>query len=431
MKVGYIGLGAMGGELALQLVGKTDLSVFDLNGQAVNRMVAAGAKSFPTAAALAENSDVIILCLPRSQDVEQVLFGLDGVAQSLSAGKVVIDQTSGIPAMTARMAARLSEIGVYMIDAAIAGGVGAAQVGRATFMGSGVYEAWSRALPILQKMTPNVYRCSDRVGDGQAMKLVNNAIGAGYRIASLELAALGRKFGLPLKTISARLNAGSAINFTTRGMIAALLEGRRTINFSMPLMVKDLNASLAMAASCGASLPLTAAARAVMQITISLMGKETSVEDIIPTVERLSDVEFMSVSTIPVVAPPEGETPESLLATIEQAVEICNWLVVWECAAMGAAFGLSYHAMSTILNAGSAWSAAAEHLLGDIARGEKSILPLSLREATNNLHHISYFAMLVGIPAILPHAALATIESARRQFGDAANSGHVASLFGL
>ena len=430
MKVGYIGLGAMGGALASRLLGKVELSVFDLNSVAVAQMVAAGSQAAESASALAAACDVIFLCLPRSADVEQTIFGPHGLAVGLTAGKLVIDQTSGIPAVTAGITKCLAAKGIHMIDAPVAGGVPAAKAGTVTIMGSGTDEAWAIAEPVMQHISPKIYRCSDRVGDGQAMKLVNNAIGAGYRVSTLEIAALGRKFGLPLKDIADRLNAGAAINFTTRGMLAALVEGRSTTNFSMVLMVKDMNEALLLGAAAGVAAPLTAAARSMMQTCVNLVGKNASVEDIIPTTEKLSGVPLTSELLDPLIAVPNGETLERVSAAIERAVELCNQIVVGECAAIGAGFGLTPGTMSTVLNAGSAWSKASERLLPDMAQGEVANLPGSFIEMATNLRLISRLAMLAGVPAVLPQAALAVVETARRQFGDSANPGRLASMFG-
>jgi 3-hydroxyisobutyrate dehydrogenase len=211
----------MGGALAVRLLGRADLTVLDLNPAAVDRMVATGGKRADSAAALGRQTDVL-LCLPRSSDVKRAVFGAGGLAEGLSPGKLVIDRTSGFPAVTAGIARRLAALGVAMADASVAGGVPAAKAGWVTGMGSGPSDAWVTAETVLRKISPKGFHCSDRVGDGQAMKLVNNAIGAGYGVATLELAALGRRFDLGLREISDRLNAGVAIKVTTDGMLAAL-----------------------------------------------------------------------------------------------------------------------------------------------------------------------------------------------------------------
>jgi len=271
-------------------------------------------------------------------------------------------------------------MGVGMVDAPVAGGVPAAKAGSVTVMGSGPGAAWATAATVLRKISPKVYRCSDRVGDGQAMKLVNNAMGAGYRVSTLELAALGRKLGLGLGEISDRLNAGTAINFTTKGMLAALVEGRSTTDFSMALMVKDLNEALALAAGAGVPCPMVAAARSIMQTALNLLGSDAKLDDIIPTTEKLAAVSLTGPAVDGAEKLPDGETPESLAATIERAVDICTQVVVCEWVAVGAGFGLPTAAMAAVINAGSAWSSASERILPALAKGTEPVVPGSLGE---------------------------------------------------
>ena len=225
LRIGYLGLGAMGGALSAHLAKVFDLTVFDRSSEAMAPLVALGAKAAGSPAELARSCDVIILCLPRTSDVQDALFAQGGLAEGLAAGKLLIDQTSGVPEQTKAIAEKLASMSVSMLDAPVSGGIPAAQSGTVTIIASGPDDAWAIAEPVLAAMTKNVFRCSDRVGDGQALKLVNNAIGAGYRMATLELVALGCKLGLELSDLVDALNAGQAANFTSRNMLAGLAWG--------------------------------------------------------------------------------------------------------------------------------------------------------------------------------------------------------------
>ena len=184
MRIGYVGLGAMGGALSAHLAKAFDLTVFDRNPRAMAALIALGAKAARSTAELARSCDVILLCLPRSSDVQDAIFGPDGLAEGFGPGKLVIDQTSGVPAITNAIAERLTAVGVALLDAPVSGGIPAAQSGAVTIIASGPGAAWTIAEPVLKAMTQKVFHCSERPGDGQALKLVNNAIGAGYRIAT-------------------------------------------------------------------------------------------------------------------------------------------------------------------------------------------------------------------------------------------------------
>ena len=129
MKVDYVGLGAMGGSLARRLVKTHKLIVYDLNPTALATFKELGATIAATPSELARLSDIVMLCLPRSSDVEQAIFGAHGIAQGLRKGQVVIDQTSGEPLRTIEFARELGEQGALLMDAPLSGGIPAAQNG--------------------------------------------------------------------------------------------------------------------------------------------------------------------------------------------------------------------------------------------------------------------------------------------------------------
>lgn len=134
MNIGYIGLGALGGQLARRFLQDHQLTVWDINATATRELAELGARGAPTATELATRSDVIFLCLPRSADVKHVVFGPDGLAAGLTPGKLVIDQTSGMPEETRETAAALSYSGVLMMDAAVSASPQIVPTGTATLM---------------------------------------------------------------------------------------------------------------------------------------------------------------------------------------------------------------------------------------------------------------------------------------------------------
>lgn len=415
-KIGYLGLGAMGGALSAHLAKGHDLVVTDRNPAAVQALVSQGASAARSAAELARACDIILLCLPRTSDVRDALFSAGGLAEGLAAGKIVIDQTSGNPGQTAAIAADLAAEGILMLDAPVSGGIPAAQAGKVTIIASGPDEAWVRAEPILNAMSDKVFRCSKRVGDGQALKLVNNAIGAAYRMATLELVALGRKAGLGLAPMVAALNAGPGANFTTRNMLVGLVEGRSTTNFALSLMVKDLNEALAMGAATSSAMPMSAGARSLMQMGLHLIGKNAKLDDVIQLTERLSGTALVGEQT---------EAAEGLFSQIELGVVACNTIAVSECLAMGKKFGLTGPEMARILNVGSAWSAVSEDILPALARDDAPPLRWTLRDAETALVALSVEAAVHGVSLSMPHIALAFVQDAICRLGWEASLGRL------
>lgn len=415
-KIGYLGLGAMGGALSSHLTKGHNLVVLDRNPAAVAALVAQGASAAASAADLARKCDIIILCLPRTSDVRDALFAPGGLVEGLSPGKLIIDQTSGNPGQTAAIAADLGTRGVLMLDAPVSGGIPAAQAGKVTIIASGPDAAWTRAEPVLNAMSDKVFRCSPRVGDGQALKLVNNAIGAGYRMATLELVALGRKAGLGLATLVAALNAGPGANFTSRNMLVGLVEGRSTTNFALSLMVKDLNEALALGAATGSAMPMTAGARSLMQMGLHLLGQNAKLDDVIPLTERLSGATLVGEETAP---------DATLLPQIELAVVVCNLIAVAECVSMGLRFGLPRTEMARILNVGSAWSAVSAEILPAMAQVRAAALPWTLQEAEAALAALTLQAATLGIPLSMPQTALAFVQDTRTRLGADASLGQL------
>ena len=160
-------------------------------------------------------------------------------------------------------------------------------------MASGPDAAWATAEPVLRNMSTKVLRCGLRVGDGQALKLLTNGIGACYRLGTLELAALWRKFGLPLKDFVSALNNSDGANFTSRNMMVGMVERRSTTNFAMALMVKDLNAALRLGTHTQYPTRLFATARGLMQSGIGLFGEASKLDDVIALTERLASITFV------------------------------------------------------------------------------------------------------------------------------------------
>lgn len=297
MNVGYVGLGAMGGALARRLVSDYSLFVWDLNKKAVDTLVAPGARTVDTLAELGRQCEIVILCLPKSSDVEKVVFGPGGLVEGLSAGKIVIDQTSGIPSQTAAFAERLARLGVALMDAPVAGGVPSALAGSVTIMTSGPDDVFARVEQVLTAISPKVYRASQRVGDGQAVKLINNTMNAGYRFATLELAALGRRLGLSLRAMTNALNQGWARNYSSRQLLPAVVEKRSSADFALALMVKDLNQTLSLATEFGVPMPISNLARGLLQLGLNTTGEDARLDDVVPFMEAVTKTRYSDVAS--------------------------------------------------------------------------------------------------------------------------------------
>jgi 3-hydroxyisobutyrate dehydrogenase len=353
---------------------------------------------------LAGQCDVVILCLPRSSDVGDLLFGADGIAEHLGTGNLVIDQTSGVPSLTIDFARRLGERNVLFMDAPVSGGIPAAQNRSVTIIASGPDAAWERGKTILEELSSKSLRCGHRVGDGQALKLFTNAIGACYRLATLELVALGRIFGLPLTDIVSALNEGKGANFTSRNMLVGLVEGRSTTNFSMALMVKDLNGALDLGAGLSSAMPLTATARGLMQSAISLFGQQARLDDVIRLTETLSSVSLAGENSQTFVARPSSLTAADLSVVLARAAAASNVIAVIEGVEVARKFGLPVADIARVIASGSAWCQIASPLLSAIAAGGPAIGAYETERQA--LETAAQLAATASLPFIMPGIAL-------------------------
>ena len=312
MNIGYIGLGSMGGALARHLVGKYSLTVWDLNTAACAAFKDLGATVAPTAAELARLCDIVLLCLPRSSDVHKLMFSPGGLAEGLSAGKLVVDQTSGVPGETVAIARTLAERGIDMIDAPVSGGVVGAAAGTITIMASGPQAQYDRAVPVLSTISSNVFRCGERVGDGQAMKLVNNLLSAGCRLATLEIVAMGKKQGLSLATMVNVINKASGRNRTTKVTLQGLVDGNPAVaNFAMALMLKDVSQSADLGMACGVPTTMANIVRGLLQIGVNTLGHDAQFDRVMELMESMAET---TIADAPGSTPAQPSTTDGTAA---------------------------------------------------------------------------------------------------------------------
>jgi len=380
MHIGYIGLGAMGGQLARRLLETYPLTVWDLSREAVAELEKHGASAAASAAAMARRCDVVVVCLPRSADVRQIISEPEGLAQGLSAGMLIIDQTSGTPAETSRIAAELAARGVAMIDAPVSGNPAIVVAGRHSVMASGPDDSYEMALPILQTLSPNLFRCGTRVGDGQAVKIVNNALNASTRLALLEVVATARKMGLSVEAITDAINNGSGRCHPSMMMLPALIEGRSWSNFRLALQLKDVSQAISLGFECGVPMPISNITRGLLQIGINRFGNDARLADVVPMIEQFAGTRL--VEGEPVAFPPPsasasreaaqsskdtGATDVAIL--LDAVMADCNRAIACECAALAFKFGLKRDAMARAINRSSGWSAAFERIMQVLACG--------------------------------------------------------------
>jgi 3-hydroxyisobutyrate dehydrogenase len=283
----------MGGALARRLIGSHELCVWDLSTASMAAFNALDVPCASSATELARRCDIVVLCLPRTADVRKLLFDAGGLVKGLSRGTLVIDQTSGVPHETSGIAEELLAHGVTLIDAPVSGGISGAAAGTIAIMVSGPDEACERALPVLNSISNNVFRCGSRVGDAQALKLANNMLFAGSRLATLEIVALGKKMGLSLASMTQVLNIGAGRNRTSQVVLQNMVDGKpSTAKFALTLMLKDANQAMELGMRYGVPTPISNVVRGILQIGVSTLGSQAQLDDTVGLVEAMAHTQI-------------------------------------------------------------------------------------------------------------------------------------------
>jgi 2-hydroxy-3-oxopropionate reductase len=216
-----------------------------------------GARDCRSSKDVAANSDVIILMVPDTPDVEAVLFGTDGVSAKLSAGKTVVDMSSISPISTKEFARRINDLGSDYLDAPVSGGEIGAKQGTLTIMVGGTEAVFERVKPLFELMGKNITLVGGN-GDGQTAKVANQIIVALTIEAVAEALLFASKAGADPAKVSKALMGGFASSRILE------VHGERMINrtfnpgFRIELHQKDLNLALSGARSLKMSLPNTA-----------------------------------------------------------------------------------------------------------------------------------------------------------------------------
>ena len=289
---GFIGLGHMGGAMARRLLAAGfPLVVHDLDGGAVQALVALGARAAADAAQVAREAEAVFLCLPSVEAARSVAAGLarGGALQ------VVVETSTVGPAAVRDMARLLGERGIEAVDAPVSGGPRGAEAGTLSVMHSGAPAAVQRVMPQLAAIAGKRFDVGAEPGLAQVCKLVNNAISAAGMVAACEATVVGVKAGLDADTLLAAINAGSGRNAATQDKFPmAILPGTFDFGGPMGLMLKDLSLYLEQAAAAGVPQTVAPAALRAWQQAVEHSGFDADYSRVICHLESGAGVAVRS-----------------------------------------------------------------------------------------------------------------------------------------
>ncbi|RIV17598.1 2-hydroxy-3-oxopropionate reductase [Fibrisoma montanum] len=266
-KIGFIGLGIMGRPMALNLI-KAGYPVSVLSrSKAAGDLVAAGAQSFPSARALAEQCDVVITMLPDSPDVEQVVSGPDGVLAGIRPGSLFIDMSTIAPATARNIHALMQAKRVEALDAPVSGGQVGAEGATLSIMAGGSESAFQRALPLFQAMGKNIVHIGEP-GAGQITKACNQMIVGMTIQAVAEAFTLAARAGVNLEKMREVLLGGFAQSRILDLHGKRIIERNFTPGFKIRLHSKDMGIALQTGQTF--SVPLNGTAQVASQMEKAL-----------------------------------------------------------------------------------------------------------------------------------------------------------------
>ncbi len=265
-KIGFIGLGVMGKPMSRNLIkAGYSLVVHNRSQAAVQELVAEGAATASSPAAVAEQCDRIFTMLPNSPQVREVLLGEKGVIKTARPGTVVIDTSSIAPVAVREIAGELARKQVAMLDAPVSGGQAGAVAGTLSIMVGGDEAVFDACKPLLDTVGSSVVRIGG-IGAGNVAKLVNQTIVAINVAAIAEALTLAAKAGVDQTAVFKAIRGGSAASRMLEIKGPFMLARKHEPGFRLGLHIKDLGNVLETGHEVGAPLPLSAAVMEMMQI---------------------------------------------------------------------------------------------------------------------------------------------------------------------
>jgi len=294
INVAFLGLGAIGTPMARHLaIPGFSLAVWNRTSSKAAAFAAAHAtRAATTPADAARGAEIVVTCLPTSRDVESLLKGPDGLIAGLARGALLIDCTSGDPATSQRIAARLAERGVGFIDAPVSGGVIGAENGKLTIMVGGDAALLERAMPVLKAMGEKIVHCG-AIGAGDALKAVNNALLAVHIWSTAEgLLALSRAGVKPAVALDV-INASSGRSNSSMNLFPERVLTRafpRT--FRLALLDKDVGIAAQVARNEKVPSPLLQLTAELMRAAHVALGEDADHVEAVKYLEQMAQGEI-------------------------------------------------------------------------------------------------------------------------------------------
>jgi 3-hydroxyisobutyrate dehydrogenase len=278
-KVGFIGLGNMGGGMSanIQRTGHP-MVVFDLREEAAKPLLEGGARLANSPAEVSELSDVIFTSLPGPKEVEAVALGAQGILEGIRPGSIYVDLSSSRPSLIRQMEPTFRQKGIHILDAPVSGGKSGAASGDLAVMVGGEREIFDRIKPILDSFGDKVFYAG-AIGAGSICKLVHNMIGHSVRQAIAEGLTLGVKAGVEPEALWESVRRGSLgrMRVLHEGLVRTMFRGEyEPASFALNLAFKDISLATELAREYNVPMPMSTLAE---QIAMQAMNRGWAEQD--------------------------------------------------------------------------------------------------------------------------------------------------------
>ena len=292
MKIGFIGLGAMGRPMSKNLLkAGHELHVYDIVPAAVEEIVACGAIAEKSNKDVAAATDVVITMLPNSPHVKAAVLGDEGVLAGAHKGTILLEMSSINPLATREVGEICEKAGVPMLEAPVSGGVGGAAEGKLAIMCGGTPELFEELKPILSILGSSLTLCGS-LGAGNTTKLVNQHIIAVEIATVAEAFAMGKKAGVEPEVIYNAIRGGYAGSKVLDGKLTAAMDRQFEAGFRLDLHIKDMTNAVETGYAMGAPMPLGSLVLDMMKyLSANGLGSEDNAA-LIKYYEKLAGFEF-------------------------------------------------------------------------------------------------------------------------------------------
>ena len=309
MKIGFIGLGNVGGKLASSLLRNGfDVTVLDLSEEAMSPLLSAGAARGTTPKALAESCDLVITCLPNPAASAGVLQADDGLLAGLGEGKIWAEMSTTDEDEVVRLGALVAETGAAAIDCPVSGGCHRAATGNIAIFAGGERETFERMLPVLTAMGRQILHTGP-LGSASVLKVVTNYLASANLVSLAEALATAKKVGMDLNTTYEAIRISSGNSFVHETESQVILNGSRDINFTMDLVVKDVSLFQQIADRAGVELELSPLLLDIFEDGRERYGDREWSPNIIRRLEDQLGIEVLAPGFPPEMVDDEPEQP--------------------------------------------------------------------------------------------------------------------------